>query len=144
MSSATFIGLLHKRICTFSPRTFVPSVKTSFCVGIRITISVQKQVSPLVFNLYSCRQQARSQSSGCVLHRESCSPWTLSSPSYPQLQCLSPRLPAFFRHRSLWALSSCRQGVNHVRQRVWVCRISCKDRGVADETFRVDALGQHE
>ena len=34
MSSATFVGSLDKRICTFSPRTFVPSVVTAFCVDV--------------------------------------------------------------------------------------------------------------
>ena len=38
MSSATLLGSLHKRICTFSPRVLIPSVVTAFCVDIRLTI----------------------------------------------------------------------------------------------------------
>ena len=57
MSSATFVGSLHKRICTFSPRIFVPSVVTAFCVDIRLTISLIPQ--NFIYNIFKVPEQQK-------------------------------------------------------------------------------------
>ena len=44
MSAASFLGVLHIRIFTFSPSALTASVVMAFCVDILLTISVQNGV----------------------------------------------------------------------------------------------------